>query len=93
MNHIEKKIVCGLVHAYISAHTYVVTYSVSATTLITGHERSVEEWNVWYDLQPKCQCFTLVSRERARGRGRGEKRNLDVFGNHRERMLFERVRE
>lgn len=60
--------VCG--HMYTHRHTrtctHIVTYSVSPAALTAGHERSVEEWNVWYDLQPKCQCFAVVSRERER---------------------------
>lgn len=45
---------------------HFVNCAVSPTALITGHECNVEERNVWCDLQPKCQCFTLASRERAR---------------------------
>ena len=54
-------------YASTRTHVQIVTYPAPPTTLIAGHEHSVEEWNVWYDLQPKCQCCAVV-----RGRQRSE---------------------
>lgn len=48
-------------HACKRTFVHIATSSVSATTLITGHELSVQEWNVRCDLQPKCQCCAVVS--------------------------------
>lgn len=40
----------------------------------------MEEWNVWYDLQSKCQCCSVMSVEGERDRG--AKLNFNVFVNH-----------
>ncbi len=81
----RKRFSVVLVHVH--THKHIVTYSVSPTTLITGHEHNVEERNVWYDLQPKCQRCTVVSRERETQRDRGVKWNLNVFVNHGENAV------
>lgn len=95
LNHKEKKKKSPR-GSRVHTHTHTRTYSVSAGTLKTGHGRNVEDWNVWYDLQPKCQCCTVASREGEGGgtrRDRGVKWNLNVFVNHRENPVCARERE
>lgn len=54
----------------------------------------MEGWNVCYDLQPKCQCFTLVRGERrAHGGGGSGEEFRRVHKSHTPKMLLECVGE